>query len=430
MKKLFIVLSILSVFVCTGCDLSGAFTQPTVVVNNFELKQLPGESATILVSSTVTNVDKRSADISTVIFVATVEDFVCKEVTYEIDGTIEAGENLEVILPITLSTSDAIELLEKMQKGEVLDFSITGKFFADIPFLGETELPLSVDGKSSVIKGIDDFFKQPTVVVKDYELSELPGDTVLLDVKVDVTNNDSKGATVVELEYVANIEGIISSEMNEPFNEVFSAGQTKTLTMQVELPTVGATSLLSKLELDGEVDFTIVGLFDIEEVDLGSFKLPLDIAGKATVVKGIDEYFEQPTIIVNKYQITSIYNINFSTFTADVDLDVNVKVTNNDTHGADITKVVYTCVIEGLTSDEEVYSTVFSLEATGDSADNEILDMPLTLKNVPASIYKKDTVNYVITGYFYATATLETDPLDFVLPLHVEGSTQLEQLSP
>jgi len=272
------------------------------------------------------------------------------------------------------------------------------------------------------------FFKQPTVEVEGYTLVELPTEVTKLNLDITITNNDSREAYITDVTYIANIEGVVSEEMETTLNKDVPVGTPLEATIPLNLPTEGAVLLLSKLENGEELHYRVIGTFHVEDDDLGEFHLPLDIEGDSLVDVGYEEYFEQPEITVNN--ITGSYTINgFTSYT--FNLIVNCTVQNMDSHSATVDKVVYKVYLEGVPSNQEVYypNPVISLAAHGQAGDSVDLNLPLVFNTNPAQGAQivagasDSTLNYTIEGTFNATTELTPGrPTTFTLPLYKTGT--------
>ncbi|MCK4797707.1 MAG: hypothetical protein KAT05_10010 [Spirochaetes bacterium] len=274
------------------------------------------------------------------------------------------------------------------------------------------------------------WFKQPTVDVKDYTLTELPTEYTKLDVDVVVTNNDWRNAAVTTVTYKAEIEGVDSKSMTHKLNETLIAGQALDITMPLTLPTEGAALLLKKLGKGQKLDFTITGIFHVDDPCLSTFDLPLNTSGKAKVDVGYEEYFAQPEVEVNSFTVTSVTP---GLFTTDIDLSVDITVTNMDTHDATIDEVEYIVNIEGVKSDEEIYNTTFNIAAANLIGDDDEEDLTMTnislhdVSNITLAAWTlAGHVSYTVTGTFHAETDLGNGPIEFYLPLYVTGDVTFD----
>lgn len=270
-----------------------------------------------------------------------------------------------------------------------------------------------------------DCFKQPTVEVEGYSLKGLPDDWTDLEVDVVIYNNDWRKATVTTMSYEAEIEGVDSKKMKHTLNKTLVPNVGLKATFPLTLPTAGAAILLKKLEKGQKLDFDITGVFHVNDPVLSTFDLPINTSGKADVDVGYEKYFEQPEVTVNSFTVVKLTTVDI--FYYDIDLSVDVDVTNMDIHDATIDEVKYTVNIEGFNSEKETYTTELSIENNGSAGDTINLIMPLKLKKVPITTFVTwaPTVNYTITGTFHAATNLNGSEEKFYLPLYVKGSTTI-----
>jgi hypothetical protein len=67
---------------------------------------------------------------------------------------------LDLTLPLTLKTTDAIQLLSKLDAGQELSYTVHGAFHLDKAILNKIALPINITGTALVETGFEDFFKQ------------------------------------------------------------------------------------------------------------------------------------------------------------------------------------------------------------------------------------------------------------------------------
>ncbi|MBN1646739.1 MAG: hypothetical protein JW874_01785 [Spirochaetales bacterium] len=275
-------------------------------------------------------------------------------------------------------------------------------------------------------------FEQPTINYNSFELLELPGEFTRLLVNADITNNDSREADIEEVVFTVTIEGIVSEEMtySDPIN--LESGETKTVDMLLDFRTEDAAALLVLLDNDAELNYTVTGTITADTA-LGLMDLDLDTGGTAVVEVDIDDYFLQPDIDVQ----TVVYNGGIPTIlTSSMTFGIGAEICNNDSHAATFKSAEYTVMLEGgLTSSPADYDPAdFAIAASGDPGDTVVrtdltASFPVTAGNLAAMITLAGSVGseiaYSISGTMTLTADIGDGPLDFILPLAVEGTTVL-----
>ena len=275
-----------------SCDVEDLFEQPTIEVTGFTLKELPGEFTHLDIDMLVTNNDSREAFISDVEYTVVIEGYSAEKENVDINQDIFVKTPLELTLPLTLKTIDAIKILAMLDAGEELDYTVTGTFHVDEPVLNLFDLPINIEGTASVDVGFEEFYKQPEVTVNDmsgtYGINGLTSYVFDFDVNCKVENMDSRNVVVDEVEYVVYIEGVKSdthlySDSDSYTTDIaIGGGANISLTLPVTLnlgPVDGAT-LVTAL-LDETVDYIIEGTFHVIKVDGGTadFLLPLYVTG-------------------------------------------------------------------------------------------------------------------------------------------------------
>lgn len=291
--KLFYFIIALSIMVVSSCNKEKMFKQPTIEVLSFSLTELPNEYAHLTVDVKVINNDKRDATITDAEYTVEVEGYTTEKENVDINQKI-GSDPLELSLPITLKTDDALQLLTKLDAGQTLEYNVTGTFHVSDPVLKRFDWPINVQGETTVDAGFEDFYKQPNIVVDDmewtYSIEGLTSYKFNIDVNCTVTNMDARSAEIDEVEYTVNIEGVDSEThlySDSYSNNINIAGnETITLVLPVTLnldPTSGLS--LSTALLDGTADYIIEGTFHTVKVEGESadFKLPLYETGNVTV---------------------------------------------------------------------------------------------------------------------------------------------------
>lgn len=290
MKSFVLIFIILGTFILFACNKEDLFEQPSIEVTGYELKELPGTYTYIDIEMQVINNDSREAHIKDVEYLVIIEGFAAEKEEYTIDKEILVGTPLELKLPLTLVTKDAIQLLIKLDAGEELNYEVNGTFHVNNPVLKWFDLPINIDGKAWVDTGFDDFYKQPEVIVNDisgtYSINGLISYTFDLGVNCIVENKDSRDVIIDEVEYTVNVEGVQSqthlySDSYQTDIDI-EGGDILSLTLPVSLnlnPIAGA-ALVAKM-LDGTIDYTIEGTFHAIEVEgvSADFLLPLYVTG-------------------------------------------------------------------------------------------------------------------------------------------------------
>ena len=426
-KNLLIVLLALVILTIASCKKSDLFEQPTIEVTGYTLTELPGEYAYLEIDMLVTNNDTREADILDVVYTVVIEGVTSELEEEDINKKILVDSPLELTLPLTLKTKDAIELLSKLDKGEELNYSVTGTFHVDEPGLKKFDLPINITGSAFVDVGFDDFYKQPQVTTNNITGIYLNNGTssIKFDFDVDCTikNMDTRGATIDEVEYVVYIEGLESAAhlYSDAYSKDFSiAGEgTKTLTLPVTLTvnTTEGNALIAAIE-DGTIDYTVEGIFHIKKIEENDtdFNLPLYLTGN-TPADFVDELFEQPTVEVVGYTLKELPG----EYTY---LDVDILVTNNDEREALIKDIEYLVTIEGIEAEleEEDINQTLTVDTPLE------LTLPITLVTNEAiellSILNEgEELEYVVTGTFH----VDEPVLDlFDLPIDIQGSAYVE----
>ena len=293
----------LSVLLFSSCSLDSMFQQPQVTVIDYELVELPGETTKLLIECDVKNMDSHDGDVKSINYVAVIEGVTSESMTYNTPFTMLGNQTLRMKLPLTLPTADAALLLDKLNAGKSLSYTVTGKFTADT-FLGTQELSLNISGSAFVDIGIEDFFLQPSVEMNETagfyvtSLGNPPFFTqpITIEIKeVIVSNNDAHSAAVKQMDYTVNIEGVNSQKMTYtpgtpiPIASAQSNGaQIIMSNMSVNFP---ASALIGVVNVASSgnyyVDYTIIGTVLIE-ANLGTsnmqFYLPINTSGSNTLL--------------------------------------------------------------------------------------------------------------------------------------------------
>jgi len=436
--QLLIVLGTITLFSCKNKDL---FEQPSIEVTGISLQELPGEYTHLNVDLKVTNNDSREATIADVSYTAVIEGITSEDMTSDINKEILVGTPLELTLPLTLKTKDAIKLLAKLDKGEKLNYTVTGTFHADEPVLKRFDLPIDVSGTANVDVGYEDFYKQPDVTVTDLTVSssgdDANGYTYNFDVTCDVKNNDTRSVSIDEVEYVVTINGLTSE------TQLYSNTYTENLnvdggaTISLTLPVTFDLTAAQKVDLEnaiasGTVDYSVEGTFHAVKVDDSTvdFILPLYVTGSITV----EDMFEQPDITVNT--IDGTYTINGypvpTSYT--FNLNCNTTIENLDSRAAVIDEIEYIVTTEGVVSETQYYTNTYSTNLSISGGASVDLILPVTYNLGPTEganlvIGLSDGfADYVIDGTFHVIE-VDGETADLTLPLHNTGSVPVTSLT-
>ena len=290
MKHLVIILIVLGTLSISSCKKEDLFEQPSIEVTGYTLVELPSEYTYLEIEMIVTNNDSREAHISDVTYQVLIEGISSEQEEVDINQDIPVDSPLELTLPLTLVTKDAIQLLTKLDAGEELSYIVTGMFHVDDPILNRFDFPIDIQGTASVDVGFEDFYKQPEVTVINISgTSSISGFTSYIfdfDADCTVQNMDARSVIIDEVEYFVYIEGVKSE--THLYSDSYSTditiagGETLSLTLPVKLIldlSQGAT--LASAILDGTVNYTIEGTFHAIKVDeeTSNFILPFYDSG-------------------------------------------------------------------------------------------------------------------------------------------------------
>jgi len=285
-KKILFILFAVSLLTTNACKKDQLFVQPTIEITGYTLKELPGDYTYLDIDMLVHNKDNREAFIKDVEYTVVIEGVTAKTETVVINEKITVDTPLKLTLPLTLTTEDAISVLEKLNNGEELSYVATGDFHVDDPILKIFDLPINIKGKATIDVGIEDLYKQPDITVNNFEwkatINGFTSYTVDIDANCSVKNNDEKTVEIDEVEYIVTIEGVksdthyysatYSSNINISGNETISLK----LPVKLELTPTSGAALVAGLA-DGTANFTIEGNFHAIKVQgkACNFVLPL-----------------------------------------------------------------------------------------------------------------------------------------------------------
>lgn len=400
-------------------DISGNFTQNSSDSYIFDFE----------VACLVQNNDDRAATIDEIEYTVTIEGIQSETHHYSdrynfpfhLDGN--ASDSLTLPLLLTLDAESGAQLATAIQDGSI-DYSVEGIFHTtnvdsiDLDF----SLPLYLTGSTDA-DILSTLFVQPTVTVTGYELKELPGDTTHLDIKMLLTNNDTRTALIHDVNYTVTVDGLTAIPEYVVVDQTIPT-DTVTLVMPLTLLTSDAIQILSKLDAGEELPYEVTGIFHIDDPVLNQLDLPIDIAGIAVVEVGYEDFYEQPEVTVNN--MSGNYHINgFTSYT--ITYDVNCTVQNLEARAATVDEIEYTVTIEGTKSAKHYYSNAYSTNFEIGASASENLTLPVTFNlgissgAAMVAALSDGTVDYVVEGTFHVILVDGTDA-DFTLPLYVTGS--------
>lgn len=282
---------------------SPTFTQPEVTYNSFALLELPGVYVKLQVNADVTNLDRRDADITKVVYTAVVEGISSEEMTYETPFTIQKGATTTMDMPLTFTTANALAILEKLDNGTLLEYSVTGLFTANT-CIGPLELTLDTTGTAEVVVDINDYFTQPGVTVNKVSYtsgtSPYSGGLTLISamdfvINATVKNNAAYAATLKSASYTVTLEGGLTSSAATYANsfDVAPAPASGSEVTRTDMPasfpvTVSNAAAFVTLasKIGSLINFTVSGTMTLT-ADIGAgdmdFVLPLSVAGTTTL---------------------------------------------------------------------------------------------------------------------------------------------------
>jgi LEA14-like dessication related protein len=426
MKSTSTILILLSILLLFSCSIEDLFKQPEVNITGYTLLELPTDTAFLDIDMTITNMDKRQVHVADVDYEVILEGITLPTQTAILDMDIYPDSTIDMTLPLSMATSDAIKILAKLDAGEELSYSVTGLFHVDDPVFNLFDLPLNVSGTAEVDAGYEDFYDMPTVTLIDIagDFTENGQGSYIFDFDVTclIQNMDTRSVTLDDIEYVVFIEEIksethlYSDVYSEPL--VVTASGSDTLTLPVELTLNETTGgQLAQAIKDGTIDYEVEGLIFVTHVNSLPlvFTLPLTMSGN-TEADIFAQLFAQPTIEVTGYELLELPGD--TTF-----MNITMLLTNNDTRTAHIYDADYQVVVDGISALPEhviVDQTI--------PVDTITLTMPLTLLTADAiQILDKldagDKLAYTAIGTFHID-----DPVlkNFDLPIDIEGSATIE----
>jgi hypothetical protein len=309
MKRTTLLLGLAVLGLSTAVTCNPSFTQPGLTYRSYRLLELPGAFTKLRVNVDVQNRDDRDGDIKKVVYRATVEGVVSEEMTYDTRFTLKAGATANMDMPVTFTTTGAVALLEKLQNGANLNYTVAGKFYASTSF-GDFELNLAAGGSAVVECDIDDYFVQPEVQVEkiyyDGPTSPYTGNPLsplVSEMKfkavVNLTNQAAYGATFKSARYTITLEGGLTSNEQTYASEfaIAATGASGSLVRRDDMPAtfaVNTSNAASFVTLAGkigqQVQFTARGTMTLT-ADLGAgpveFVLPLATSGQTLLTASL-----------------------------------------------------------------------------------------------------------------------------------------------
>jgi hypothetical protein len=272
------------------------FKQPSIEITGYTLLELPGDTAHLEIDMLLTNHDFRSVHIYDVDYQAIIDGITALPEHVIIDQMIPA-DTITLTMPLTLLTDDAIQLLDKLEEGESIPYSVTGTFHIDDPVLNQFDLPINISGIATVDVGYEDFYEQPEVSVTSiagtYRINGFTSYKLDFNVVCDVHNMDLRTATIDEIEYTVTIEGVksnkhyYSSTYSSDFIIAGNSIESLTLPVTFTLGLSGGAAMVAAIA-DGTVQYVVEGTFHVIKADgtTVDFILPLYVTGSvpATMV--------------------------------------------------------------------------------------------------------------------------------------------------
>ena len=276
----------------------------------------------------------------------------------------------------------------------------------------------------------EDLFEQPSIEITGYTLLEAPGEFTYLELDLILTNNDSREVHLAEIEYQVVMEGISSELEESDIDKDFLVDTPLELTLPLTLATNDAVQLLTKLDAEEEIDYTVTGTFHVDDPILKRFTFPISIQGTDYVEVGFEDFYEQPEVTVD--EITGGYSLNGIT-SYRFDLNVACTVLNMDDRDVVIDEVEYIVYVEGIPSETHLYSDAYAENFVLAGDESKELNLPLILNlgltdgAALALAVQDQLADYVIEGNFHAIE-VEGSAADFLLPLYVTGSVPISTI--
>ena len=352
-NKIFMIipaLLLLLTFQLSSCSLEYVFEQPEVTVKDFDILEI-SEAKTILeIKIDVKNIDNRDGDVVKLTYKAEVEGIKSEDMSLSKHFSIDSEKTITKSLPLNMPTKGAVSLLDKLEKGTPLNYKVTGEFTV-FTFFGEIKLPLNVNGQANLIKGKAEFFEQPKVNAKDFNVVDINAEKTEISITVEIINSDPNDAKVSDLIYNVEVEDTNSEEMTYTNNIHIDSGETIILVLPLIMPTQGAVDLLDKLDSGTDLKFAVKGKFTTHFGSISIPDLPLDVNGVVALVKGKAEFFKQPEISVKDFNLTDINETNIT-------LLITVDVKNIDPMNAEVSNLSYIADVEDVISENMDYLNI------------------------------------------------------------------------
>lgn len=405
--------------------LSTLFAQPSVEILGYSLLSLPSDTTFLEIDMLLKNNDSRTATIANVEYQCLIEGIEALEENIEINQTIGTTD-LEISMPLTLLTSDAILLLEKLNAGQELDYQVTGIFHLDDAVLNQIDLPLNIEGSAFVNIGYEAFYTQPEInlidIIGDFTKDASNNYTFDLEASCIVENKDSRSVTFSDVEYTVVIEGIRSEThlYSDTYAQSMSLEASTSDTLVLPLTIVlneSSGNLLAERINDGSIDYEILGLINVSHVNASPlvFNLPIALQG-STPTSIFNSLFKQPSIEITGYTLLELPGDT-------AHLEIDMLLTNNDFRSVHIYDVDYQAIIDGITALPEYVILDQTIPA-----DTITLTMPLTLLTDDAiqlldKLEEGESIPYSVTGTFH----IDDPVLDqFDLPINISGEATVD----
>jgi len=266
-------------------------------------------------------------------------------------------------------------------------------------------------------------FVQPTTEIVGYSLREFPGDSIYLDIDVEITNNDDREVNISEIEYQVVVEGISSSLETVVVDQEFKTDEPLFLTLPLTVATKDALELFGDIETGEELAYNIIGKISFNDPILKLFDMPINMSGTAMVDIGYDEYFEQPEIAISSisadYEFVSLteYRFNFV---------LGCMVSNPVPFDVLINEMEYVITLEGIVSEDHRYTEINTENLLLPAEGAKTIDLPIsfTLKLEDAlpliENLSDGKVSYGIDGTIYIIEVNEV-PFLYEVPFILEG---------
>ena len=266
-------------------------------------------------------------------------------------------------------------------------------------------------------------FVQPTTEIIGYSLREFPGDSIYLDIDVEITNNDDREVNISEIEYQVVVEGVSSGVELIVVDQEFKTDEPLLLTIPLTVATKDALELFSEIETGEELSYNVIGKISFNDPILKLFDMPINVSGTAVVDIGFDEYYEQPEIAITgisvDYEFISLTEYRF-------DFIVGSMISNPVPFEVTISEMEYQITLEGLMSDDHRYTELNSENLILPAEGAKTIDLPIsfTLQLSDAlpliDALADGIISYAIDGNIQIVEVNEV-PFELVVPFNLEG---------